>query len=87
MTDYDKIYTDLNNQGLGYSVGSAIANGDDFDSDIFELADELGAELIERNAELAIYQKPGSETLTLVGDAHGAWAVDFVPNCTKGVTY
>ena len=67
MTNYNEIWNRENNQGNGFAVG-------DESDDINEITG-LG-DLIERadsDNDVAVYR--AGETITIVGDAHGPWAV------------
>lgn len=69
IDDRDRLYARGNDAGEGYAVG-------DQDSNINELAEEIGGTLIHRaetDDDVAVYQT--SEGFVIVGDSHGPWAV------------
>ena len=66
MTDYNKLYNELNNAGEGYAV-----DGDDIN------AIEGIGDLVQRSystSDVAVYDA-GSKYV-VVGDANGLWAAD-----------
>jgi len=73
MTDYDEIYDRLNNEGHGFAVCECEA-GCACDVNGFEELGDL-AQRAETDDGLAVYND--GETITIVGYAHGPWAVAF----------
>ena len=66
--DYNEIYNQMNNNGLGYSVGNETDNINEL-TGIGELIKKA-----ETADDVAVYQD--GDTTVIVGDSNGPWAVD-----------